>query len=250
MTAGARLRGRRIIITGAASGIGRATARLFSQEGAALALVDLQKDSLEEIAAQTGGQALTVDLSDHEATRAVVAQAAQLLGGLDGVVNCAGISGSCPLADLDQAAWDRMMAINLTAPYVVCRAALPFLQEAAAATIVNVASGQALLPTAHGISAYSASKAGLAAFTKALAFELAPRIRANVIAPGIVQTPMVESVLGGYSNPDEAPFVAQYALKRVARPSELADAILFLTSGESSFVTGALLAVDGGRTFH
>ncbi|MDK2768861.1 SDR family NAD(P)-dependent oxidoreductase [Sphingomonas koreensis] len=245
-----KLAGRRILITGAASGIGRATAELFAREGAALALLDRRDDLLRSAAQATAGTAMLADLADEAQLLAAVAKAAQAMGGIDGIVNSAGIAGSQPLDALDRESWDRFVAINLTAPYLICRAALPHLQVTGNATIVNIASGQALLPNAPGIAAYAATKAGLVAFTKALGAELAPGIRANVIAPGIVDTPMVQGVLGGYASPDDAPFVQQYAMKRVARPSELAEAILFLSSEASSYVTGTVLAVDGGRTFH
>jgi NAD(P)-dependent dehydrogenase (short-subunit alcohol dehydrogenase family) len=245
-----KLAGRRILITGAASGIGRATAELFAREGAALALLDRRDDLLRSAAQATAGTAMLADLADEAQLLAAVAKAAQAMGGIDGIVNSAGIAGSQPLDALDRESWDRFVAINLPAPYLICRAALPHLQVTGNATIVNIASGQALLPNAPGIAAYAATKAGLVAFTKALGAELAPGIRANVIAPGIVDTPMVQGVLGGYASPDDAPFVQQYAMKRVARPSELAEAILFLSSEASSYVTGTVLAVDGGRTFH
>lgn len=239
-----------MLITGAASGIGRATAELCAEEGAALALLDLDGAALAEVARATGGTALEVDLLDEGAALASVARAAEAMDGIDGLVNCAGIAGSSRLEALDRATWDRFLAINLTAPYLLCRAALPHLLRRTGATIVNIASGQALLPNAPGVAAYAASKAGLVAFTKALGAELSPQIRANVIAPGIVDTPMVRSVLGGYADPDDAPFVQQYAMKRVAKPREIAEAILFLTSDASSYVTGTVLAVDGGRTYH
>ncbi|RYY29076.1 MAG: SDR family oxidoreductase [Sphingomonadales bacterium] len=245
-----RLKDRHILITGAASGIGRATAELFAAEGAALALVDRDAVALDLVAEQTGGTAFVVDLADEAAVLRGVAAAASAMGGIDGLVNCAGIAGSQTLDVLDRGIWDQFVAINLTAPYLICRAALPHLQASPRATIVNIASGQALLPNAPGIAAYAATKAGLVAFTKALGAELAPRIRANVVAPGIVDTPMVQSVLGGYASPDDAPFVQQYAMKRVAQPAELAEAILFLSSDASSYITGTVLAVDGGRTFH
>lgn len=245
-----RLAGRRIIVTGAASGIGAATARLFAQEGAKLALFDIQREKLAAVAADTGGEPITIDLVDEAAIAPAVERAAAAMGGIDGLVNCAGVVGGAPLGEMEPAIWHQTIAVNLNAPYLICRAALPHLQASGAATIVNIASGQGLLPNGPGVSAYAASKAGLIAFTKALASELAPAIRANSIAPGIVNTPLVEEVLGNYANPDDAPFVRQYALQRVARPEELAEAILFLTSDASSYVTGTVLAVDGGRTFH
>jgi len=245
-----RLAGRRILITGAASGIGAATARLFAGEGAALALLDVQATLLAEIATDIGASAIPVDLCDAAATTAAVNAAATALGGLDGVINCAGVTASHPLGEWTLEAWAKVIDTNLTAPFLVCQAALPHLRQAGTATIVTIASGTGLLPTGPGVSTYAASKAGVIALMKAYAGELAPAIRVNSIAPGIVDTPMVSHVLGGYDNPDDAPFVQQYALKRVARPEEIARACLFLTSEESSFVTGTVLAVDGGRTFH
>jgi NAD(P)-dependent dehydrogenase (short-subunit alcohol dehydrogenase family) len=246
-----QLTGRHILITGAASGIGRATAALFAEQGAATALLDVQAEALATAAAETGASwHRAVDLLDRAATAAAVVDAAESMGGLDGLVNCAGLAGSSPLDDLDEDTWDRIMGVNLHAPYVVCRAALPDLRRRPGATIVNIASGQALLPNAPGATAYAGSKAGVTAFTKALAAELAPFIRANVVCPGIVETPMTSFLLEGYDDPSDAPFVQQYRMGRVAQPSEIAEAILFLTSDASSYVTAAAFAIDGGRTFH
>lgn len=245
-----RMQGRRALVTGAASGIGRATAELFAAQGARVALLDRDGPALAAACEATGGVALEVDLLDERALRAAVERAGQAMGGIDALVNCAGVAGSMPFEAIDRDTWDRFVAINLTAPFLLCQAALPYLRAAADATIVNIASGQALLPNAPGIAAYAATKAGLIALTKALGAELAPRIRVNAVAPGIVDTPMVRSVLGGYADPDDAPFVQQYALKRVARASELAEVILFLSSAASSYVTGTVVAADAGRTFH
>lgn len=245
-----RLTGRKMLVTGAASGIGRATAELFIREGAVAALLDVAAGRLAEVAEACGGKPVTIDLADVSSIAQAVDTAAAALGGLDGVVNCAGIAGGAVLDELDIGTWNRFVAVNLTAPYAICHAALPYLRQAKRATIVNIASGQALLPNAAGIAAYAATKGGLVTFTKAIANDLAPRIRANVIAPGLVETPMTERMLAGYSDPNDAPAVAQYALKRVAKPEEVAEAILFLSSDASSYVTGTVLAVDGGRTYH
>jgi NAD(P)-dependent dehydrogenase (short-subunit alcohol dehydrogenase family) len=241
---------RRIYVTGAASGIGRATAHLLAEGGAALALVDVNEDGLRETASATGGHAFVVDLCDGAAIDNSVQCAADRLGGIDGIINCAGVAHGAGLEKLEPEDWERVLAINLTAPYRVCRAALPKLRQREGASIVNVASGVALLPAGPGATAYVASKGGLISFTKALAAELGPGIRANAVCPGIADTPMGASVL---ERPDQVAaeaFLARYALKRAADASEIAEAIAFLISDEASFITGIVLAVDGGRSFH
>ena len=241
-----RFAGRKLYVTGAASGIGLAAARLFAQGGAQVALVDINADGLAQAAADMGGHPLVVDLVDGDAIDASVQAAARLMGGLDGVVNCAGIPQAGGLAELEPDVWARVVAINMTAPYRVCRAALPYLRVADGGTIVNIASGAGLLPSSPGASAYAATKAGLITFTKALAAELGPDIRANAVCPGIVDTPMTAPILASIG----PAFLQSYVLKRAADPAEIAEAIAFLTSREASFVTGIALAVDGGRTFH
>jgi len=245
----ARLAGRRILVTGAGSGIGRAVAELFAREGARLALFDLQVDAARELAQRSGGVALQVDVADEAAVFDAVARAAGALGGLDGVVNAAGIIALGPLENIDLQSWRRQLDVNLTGPYLICRAALPWLRQSAHATIVNIASAQALRPVGASC-AYAASKAGLLNFTKAIAGELAPAIRVNAVCPGIVDTPMVAAVSRSADNPAATPSLKDYPLGRMARPGEIASAILFLSCEESSYVTGAALAVDGGRTFH
>jgi NAD(P)-dependent dehydrogenase (short-subunit alcohol dehydrogenase family) len=124
------------------------------------------------------------------------------------------------------------------------------MQAAGGGTIVNIASGQGLLPNTPNNTAYAATKGGLIAFSKSLAAEAAPLVRVNAVCPGVTNTAMTAFLLDGYDNPNDAPFVRQYALQRVAEPIEIANAVLFLTSDESSFITGSALAVDGGRCFH
>lgn len=236
-----RLQGRRILITGAGSGIGRATAQLFAAEGAALTLLDRDKHGLSETASALGANAFAADVTDETSVADAVEQGAAAMGGIDGIVNAAGVMLRGSVMEVGVAEWRRVLEINLTGTYIVVRCCLPWLQRASDATIVNLGSGQSLLPNSPDRTAYSASKGGVLNLTRALAAELAPGIRANTVCPGLVDTPMAEGVQGNFGN---------YALRRLAQPNEIAQAILFLTSSESSYVTGSALAVDGGRSFH
>lgn len=243
-----RLQGRQVLITGAASGIGLATARLFASQGARLALLDRDGDVVKAVAHTLGAFAWAVDVANEAAVKAAVQGAAQALGGaLDGVVNAAGMAIPAPLPDTKLEDWNRVLAVNLTAPFLVCREALPWLLQRPGATIVNVSSGSALLPVGMAIASYVASKSGLVALTKSMASELGPAIRANAVCPGAVDTPLLPEVLRVKA---QDPAQSPYALKRIATPMEVAQAILYLTSDESSYVTGTAMAVDGGRTFH
>jgi NAD(P)-dependent dehydrogenase (short-subunit alcohol dehydrogenase family) len=241
MAEAGRLHQRRILMTGAASGIGRRTALLFAAEGAALALLDRNAAGLAEVARETRGLAVEADVTDEASVAQAVARGAATMGGIDGVVNAAGIVVRGPVGEVGVAEWRRVIDVNLTGIYIVVRCVLPWLSKATGATIVNIASGQGLLPDRPEMTAYAASKGGVVNLTRALAAELAPAIRVNSVCPGMVDTPMTA---------DGPRDVTPYAMKRVADPLEIAHAILFLTGAESSFVTGAALAVDGGRTFH
>jgi NAD(P)-dependent dehydrogenase (short-subunit alcohol dehydrogenase family) len=236
-----RLRGRRIVITGAALGIGRSTAKLFAQEGAAVALLDRNATALDEAVENIGGHGVQADITDEGSVAAAIDSAAATLGGIDGVVNAAGIMFRGTMSEVPADAWRHVLEVNLTGTYIVTRACLTWLLREPSATIVNIASAQGLLPNAPSYTAYAASKGGVINLSKALAAELAPRVRVNAICPGMTDTAMAD---GYRSN------VTSYALERLADPAEIARAILFLTSTDSSFVTGTALAADGGRAFH
>lgn len=241
-----RLAGRRIVLTGAASGIGRRCAELFAAEGASLALLDRDAEGLSKVAAAVSATACTADVSDEASVNRAVAHAASELGGIDGVVNAAGVTTGRGLAQTNLETWLRVLSINLTGTFLVCRAALPWLNEAEGAAIVNIASSLALVPALPD-TAYMASKGGVISLSRGLAAELGPRVRVNVVAPGAVETPLLMQTV---SQAQLEAMKSRYTLGRIGLPDELAQAVLFLVSAESSFVTGATLAVDGGRSFH
>lgn len=245
-----RLTGRKIIVTGGASGIGRATARLFRQEGASVAVLDRSDNAAKAVADEIGAVAVTCDVADPASVSAAVAKAAEAMGGLDGLVNAAGILSSAGLADTSAEVFARTLAVNLTGTFLVIQAAAPFIQAAGKGTIVNIASGVGLMPTGPGSVAYVASKAGVVGLTKSIAMELAPNIRVNSVCPGAVETAMTAGYIRTATGEPDPSIATRYALGRHAQPEELAAAILFLTSDESSFMTGIALPVDGGRTFH
>jgi NAD(P)-dependent dehydrogenase (short-subunit alcohol dehydrogenase family) len=246
-----RLAGRRVLVTGAASGIGLAIALLFQREGARLAMLDRDEQRLKAAAVDTAVP-LVCDVAEERQVRDAVAAAVDALDGLDGVVNSAGIDLMRPFEDMTAEEWGRVLAVDLTGPMLVCHAAMPALKHAGRGTIVNIASGAALRPLEQR-TAYCAAKAGLVMFGKTLAVDLAPySIRVNAICPGIVDTPLFRSSWAGAADPraELGRILDRYVIKRPGRPDEIAQAALYLTSDESSYVTGAALAVDGGRTFH
>jgi len=237
------LEGRRILVTGAASGMGREIARLFAAEGAAVALLDVNAEEVTEAAQELEMRGWGCDVTNREEVNRVVAEAGEALGGLDGIVNAAGILDIAPFADLEPDSWDRMLAVNTTGPFNIVKAALPFLQQAKNATIVNIASVSAVMPM-PGTAGYSTSKAGLAMFTKTIAMDLGPNIRANSICPGVIVTPMTQYI---QDNPEHAQRASdRVALKRLGQPIDVARAALFFSTEASGFTTGTELPVDGG----
>lgn len=249
-----RLAGRRVVITGAASGIGLATARLFIAEGAQVSLIDRNEAALAQVAMNLAAVAgwWVADVANEAQVSHAVEGAGAAMGGIDGVVNAAGISRTKPFEQVQSEDWRATLSVNLDGPYFVCKAALAFLVRAGRGTIVNIASGVALRPI-PGCAAYAASKAGLIGFGKALAVDLAPRgIRVNTVCPGIVETPMIRARIENAADPEDEKrrLFERRLIKRFGQPEEIAQAVLFLTADECSYVSASVFAIDGGGTMH
>lgn len=238
------------LVVGAGSGIGRATAELLGARGAAVVAADLDPKAAAETAeriARAGGraEACRCDVRAAADVDAAVALARRRFGGLDVVVNCAGILRTGRLEATSEADWQEMLTVNLTGAFLLTRAAMAAMREGGGGAIVHIASRMAL-QVKEGHGAYAAAKAGIVQLTRMAALEGAPHaIRVNCVCPGFIDTPMTR---GGYGEEAFAGWRQVCPLGRPGRPDEVARAILFLASDEASFVTGVALPVDGGRT--
>lgn len=251
LTAG-RVAGKRAIITGAGSGMGRAAAHRFYAEGAEVALLDIDESAIATVAAELGGGprvlALPVDVRDEAQVEAAVAQATSAFGGLDTVVANAGVqlAGQDDRADrLDLAVWQRTVDINLTGIFLTCKHGLRALLENGGGSVVCTASPTGLYGCAAGYDAYSSSKAGVYGLVRVMAADYASSgIRVNGVIPGYTDTAMTSWV------DDEARrgLLATIPLGRAGTADEVASVMLFLASDEASYVTGAVWAADGGMT--
>ncbi|WP_309607069.1 SDR family oxidoreductase [Phenylobacterium sp.] len=241
--------GSTVLITGAASGMGRATAEVFAAEGAHVALTDIASESVREVADDLvhrgySAEAWTLDVADGAAIEAVVAAVAQRFGGLDIIINNAGVGGFAAIDAANyEAIWTRALGVMLTSHQRIIRAALPHLRKSAAPRIVNIASTEALGATSRD-SAYAAAKAGVTGLTRALAVELGREgITINCICPGPILTGMTEAI----PQADKATFAKRRtALGRYGRPEEVAHITLSLCLPAASYITGVTIPVDGG----
>jgi NAD(P)-dependent dehydrogenase (short-subunit alcohol dehydrogenase family) len=252
----ARLAGKVAIVTGAASGQGAETARMFAAEGARVAAFDINAEGLDSLQQETPDAVMPVvcDVSSSEAVRAGIAGVVERFGSIDVLYNNAGVSirragpwdesQDGAIADITEELFDKVIGINLKSQFLMCKYTIPHMIKAGGGSIVNVASvGGVFIGSAN--NAYCVSKGGILGLTRALAFTYGPKgIRTNILCPGFIETPMIERYM------QEPGFASKHLeanpLGRVGQPSEIAKAGLFLASDDSSYVNGAVLPVDGG----
>jgi NAD(P)-dependent dehydrogenase (short-subunit alcohol dehydrogenase family) len=238
------------VITGASSGIGAATARTFAAEGARVAMLARRRDPLDALADELDGAAIAIptDVAHPQEVADAVERADRELDGIDIVVNSAGVVVPRPLADLDAEAWRSVIDTNLSGSFYVAREAGLRMLAGRGGTIVNIGSEFSVRGMAM-LVAYCATKAGLIGLTKALAAELAPRVRVNAVCPGAVDTPMLENAQKSFGDPQTMydRVSANVPLRRVATPEEIAAAILYVVA-DAPYATGAALHLDGGTT--
>ena len=247
------LAGKRALITGAASGIGRATALLFAREGAAISIVDLDEAGGQAVAQTIGDEGVPAvvipcDVTQGAECEQAVQQTIGELGGLDILFNSAGIIHRATVLQTTEPEWDRVMSVNVKSLFLMSKYAIPIMAEAGGGVIINVASGWGLVGGPKA-AAYCASKGAVVLLTKAMAIDHGGQnIRVNCICPGDIDTPLLRDEARQLGEPMDRFLVqaAERPLKRIGAPGDVAQAALYLASDVSSFVTGAALVVDGG----
>jgi 3-oxoacyl-[acyl-carrier protein] reductase len=243
-----RLKDKTAIVTGGGSGFGAGIARRFAEAGAAVMVADVNRAAAEAIAAETGGLAWEVDVSQDGSVRAMAAEALRLWGRVDILVNNAGITHlPKPMEDVTEEEFDRVLAVNAKSVFLTARHLVPAMKAAGRGAILNVASTAGLSPRPR-LNWYNASKGWMITATRTMAVELAPAgVRVNAIAPVAGETPLLKSFLGEDTPEMRARFLSTIPLGRFSTPEDMGNAALFLCSDEASMVTGAVLTVDGGR---
>jgi NAD(P)-dependent dehydrogenase (short-subunit alcohol dehydrogenase family) len=249
-----RANGKVVVITGAAGGLGRATALRLAGEGACIAITDRDEGGLEETSNLVRDKAPVVavagDVTDAATLDRVVAHAVEAFGAINGLCNVAGVLGTGgPLESYTPRDFDRVMHVNCLAQMLAIQRVAPEMRRAGGGSIVNVASVGALVALPF-MAVYCASKAAVLGLTRAVALELSPDIRCNAVCPGGIDTPMAQNFLAQFPDREEmvGKLVGRQLIKRFAKPEEVAELMLFLVSDESSFVTGAVIAAEAGHT--
>ncbi len=260
MSTAARVAGKRILVTGGATGLGAAIVHRLAAEGASLFIADIDEAAGAALASEVSGTFIALDVASEVSWQAAVAKLTQLAGGLDGLVNNAGIATSKGAEDIEGIELDdlhRIFAVNVDGTVLGCKHAIPLMAKSGPGSIVNLSSIAALIPAAFVVS-YGASKATIAHVTRSVAMHCAQRgygIRCNSVHPGQIRTPMMNTIIervGRDTNMGQTAaedvFLSQIPLGKFQEPEDIAHAVLFLLSDESRFVTGSQLVVDGGMT--
>ena len=239
------LRGKRVLITGGASGIGAATAKRFLEEGARVVVLDFNDEGLRRIEKSLPSLSGTIsaDVSDADAVARAFGELDRLLGGLDVLINNAGISAPRPFVDITPEQWRRMIDVNLNGVFFVAQQAARRMLAGDGGVIVNMGSTNGLM--GYPLSAdYNASKGGVIELSRSMALELAPKVRVNSVCPGFILTPMQEAE---YTPEMMRDFESKVPLKRLGRPEEVAALFAFLASDDAAFITGHYFVIDGGE---
>ena len=244
--------GKVAVVTGAASGIGAATARVLAREGARVVITDLDDTAGQAIASEIGGHYIHHDVTDEEGWKAVIADTGQRFGRLDIVVANAGIGIMGPAVDMSLTDWRRQMAVNVDGVFLGVKTALPLMRKGKAGSIVNISSIAGLRGAAN-LSAYCTSKGAVRLFTKSVAIECAAMqdgIRCNSVHPGLIETPIWRQVVPGSNEPMDLDAAAalRVPMRRKGWPEDIAKVVLFLASEDSGYMTGEEVVVDGGMT--
>lgn len=236
-----RLAGRTVVVTGATGGMGVASARALADEGAHVGIADINAHAVDAVAEEVKGTPLVLDVTSPEDVKRVVDGFAAERGSIHGLVNFAGIVDPRRLDEIDPESWSRVFDVNVRGTWLMCKAVIPHMPSGG--SIVNIGSRAGLVGGTTSGASYAASKAAVICLTKSLAkFAAAKGIRANVINPGCIETPMLEH----FAPEVRAAMPGQAALGRLGTPEEIAGSVIFLVGGESSFMTGAQLNVNGG----
>lgn len=235
-----------VLVTGGASGIGRAVASAFAGEGAKVVVADIDHVGATEVARELGGMAVVMDVTDPEMVAAGVADVLATLDHIDVLVNVAGWDRIMPFLETTPQHWHRVLSINFLGVLSTCHAVLPSMVARGSGVVINTAS-EAGRSGSSGEAVYSGAKGGVIAFSKAIAREVARyNVRVNVVAPGLTDTPLLDSMIAdGHGKLIEA-IVKATPLRRLATPEEVADAVVFMASDRASFITGQTLGVGGG----
>ncbi|MCB8819018.1 SDR family NAD(P)-dependent oxidoreductase [Microvirga rosea] len=244
---------RRVVVTGAAQGIGRSIVQSFAAEGATVWALDLDEAGLQ-VAAETGAAATrTLDLSDRAAVATVMQEMGERLGGIDILVNCAGgVRGQIakPLEEVSEKDWLVLFEANVHGAFWCSQNAAPYMKRNKFGRIINISSGAGLRPSLTGIQGYTAAKHALVGLTKQLSFELGPfGVTVNSVAPGFVlSNPATQRQWESYGPDGQARLVESIHTRRLGRPQDIADTVLFLASDTAEWISGQIISVDGGRS--